>query len=86
MNWYYHRRTGLDMVRFWKEVGVIYVIPVLMCVAAILLGRIIDYNTLWIMLAGIVVYTLIFAGLNWCFVMNAYEKGLVKGFWKRKSI
>ena len=66
MNWYYHKRTGLDMIRFWKEVGGVYVIPALMCVAALLLGRVIDYNTLWIMLTGIVVYTLIFAGLNWC--------------------
>jgi O-antigen/teichoic acid export membrane protein len=85
MNWYYHKKTGLDMIRFWKEVGGIYVVPVLLCVAAILLGRVIDYNTVWIMLVSIVVYSVIFLVLNWFFVLNGEEKDFVRNFIRLKK-
>ena len=78
MNWYYHKKTGLDMIRFWKEVGGIYIAPALLCVAAILLGRVINYNTVWIMLVSIVVYSVIFLVLNWFFVLNGEEKDFVR--------
>lgn len=85
MNWYYHRKTGLDMIRFWKKVGSIYIIPALMCIAAILLGRIIDYNTVWIMLVSIGVYSLIFLVLNWFYVLSDEEKDFVRNFIRLKK-
>lgn len=85
MNWYYHKKTGLDMIRFWKEVGGIYIIPVLMCTVTLLLGKVIDYNTVWIMLVSIVVYSLIFLVLNWLFVLNGEEKDFVRNFIRLKK-
>lgn len=86
MNWYYHKKTGLDMIRFWKEVGGIYIAPALLCVAAILLGRVIDYNTVWIMLVSIVVYSVIFLVLNWFFVLNGEEKDFVRNVIRLKKV
>jgi O-antigen/teichoic acid export membrane protein len=85
MNWYYHKKTGLDMIRFWKDVGGIYIIPVLMCMSAILLGSVIDYNTLWIMLVSIGVYSIVFLVLNWLFVLKDEEKTFVQNFIRLKK-
>ena len=28
MNWYYWKKIGLDMIKFWKNVGKIYILPI----------------------------------------------------------
>jgi hypothetical protein len=83
MNWYYHRKTGLEMVRFWKEVSKIYVVPVLLCVISLISGMFIDYYNLPVLLIGIALYTVVFCLLSWIFVMNPYEKGITKGLLRR---
>ena len=77
MNWYYHKKTGLDIIRFWKKVSVLYVIPTLLCISALILSQWVDFYSLPVLLTGIVVYTLIYCVLNWLFVMNDYEKNIV---------
>ena len=79
MNWYYHKRTGLNMLRFWKEVGSVYLIPVGLCVCALLLGHMVDLYRIWALLAGIVMYTAVYCALCWRFSMNDYEKALITG-------
>lgn len=78
MNWYYHKRIGMDMLHFWKETGRVYLIPVLMCVATLLLSQWINFYNLPVMLTGIVVYTVIYCALNWHLLMNDYEKDLIR--------
>lgn len=77
MNWYYQKKTGLEMGRFWKEIAEIYLIPICMCVLTIFLSRIINFYNILIMLIGIVVYTLVYCILIWKFVMNNYERELI---------
>ena len=74
MNWYYHKKTGLDMLYFWKETGKIYIIPVLMCIFALLLSQWIDFYNLDTMLFCIIIYTLFYCVLSWHISMTAYEK------------
>lgn len=78
MNWYYHFKTGLNMVRFWKKVGKIYLIPILMCVVTLIVSQFVDFNNLIILIIGILVYTLIYCLVNWFFVMNDYEKDIFR--------
>ena len=78
MNWYYHKKTGLDMIRFWKSVGRIYIIPVIMCIITKGISSVVDFYNLQVMLVGIVLYTLIYCVLNWKMVMNEYEKDLIR--------
>lgn len=59
MNWYYHKKTGLDMVRFWRQMANVYVVPVLMCAVTLLISKFIDFYKLPILFAGIVIYTII---------------------------
>ena len=79
MNWYYHKKTGLDMVRFWREVGKVYLIPVVMCGCALLIGKFVDFYSLKNMLIGIVVYTVVYCGLNILLIINSEEKHLLTG-------
>lgn len=79
MNWYYWKKTGLEIGRFWKELCILYVIPTALCVATLLVSKRIDFYNIPMMLAGIVVYTLAYFFLSWKFVMNNYEKNLLRG-------
>lgn len=84
MNWYYHKKTGLDMIRFWKKLANIYIIPVLMCAATLFLSKVMNFYRLPVLLAGIVIYTALYCLLNWRFTMNDYEKSLVTGYLKKR--
>ncbi len=77
MNWYYKKKLGLDIGRFWKNMLNIIWIPVCMCVVTLLLSRYIDFYKLPILFAGIITYTVIYALLCWRFSMNSEEKGVV---------
>ena len=79
MNWYYHKKTGLDMVRFWREVGKVYLIPAVMCGCVLLIGKFADFYSLKNMLIGIVVYTVVYCGLNILLIINSEEKHLLTG-------
>lgn len=78
MNWYYWKRVGLDIPRFWKSILQIEWIPVCMCIVTILISKVIDFYNLIIMCAGIVVYTVVYCLLVWIFAMNDYERNLVR--------
>lgn len=77
MNWYYSKKTGLEIGRFWKELLKTMIIPVIMCIVTLLISRFVDFYNIPIMLVGIILYTLIFVLLNWFVVMNNYEKDLI---------
>lgn len=79
MNIYYHKKIGLNMIRFWKEILGFYpafIIP-------IILGFTLNYFTdlYGIITFGCVVilYTLVFGINMWLIGMNNYEKNLIKG-------
>ena len=79
MNLYNHRKIGLDMVRFWKEV-IRLLIPGAAAVAAgAVLGWYIGIQSITEFLLAGVCYTAIYALLQWRFGLNEKEKGLVLG-------
>ena len=79
MNWYYQNRTGLDMIRFWKEIGKILMVPTVMCILTLVLSKYIDFYRISTLAFGIVLYSLIYCTINWLFILNDYEKNLIKG-------
>lgn len=83
MNWYYHKKAGLDMFLFWKELGKIFVVPVLMCIAGLVVSRYVNFYRLATLSAGIVLYTVVYIVLTWLLAMNDYERRIIKEFaWK----
>ena len=77
MNWYYHKRIGLDMIAFWK--AIIQFVPALL-IPVVFGGvythfvHVVGWRSL--MLAA-VVYTCVYVLSMWLFGMNDYEKELV---------
>ena len=78
MNIYYRDRQGIDIFRFWREIGRMSVVPLLLVALSLL---IVDY---WeINLAKPVafaysaaVFTVLYVPLFWFVSMNAYERDL----------
>lgn len=85
MNWYYHRKIGLNVIQFWREI--VSILPSLLlpgCIGAVILKyaqigswkRLIVYGLLITAVYGISTYL-------WGF--NAYEKGLVHSVLARRK-
>lgn len=84
MNWYYSKRTKLNMRRFWKDIGQIFIVPSLLCGAALIISHYIDFYRLVNLIIGIIVYSAVYIALLWKTTMNAYEIELIHSFirWK----
>ncbi len=78
MNFYYWKKIGLNIPRFWNNLGKIYVIPTIMCVIALFMGNVVNFYNTYILFIGILIYTIIFCLLNWFIIMNNYEKDIFR--------
>ncbi len=85
MHFYYVHKFKLRIYSFWKEVGIISIIYSLILAPFIILSHFIDIYNLWIMLAVGAGYVVVFAITNYVFLLNKYEKALVKSFLKKKK-
>ena len=83
MNWYYSRKTNLEIGRFWKEVAKVYIIPISMCIMGLFLSQFVDFCIIPLFIAGVCIYTAVFLALNWKFIFNAYEKEIAASPFKR---
>lgn len=82
LNWYYQRKSGLHIIKFWNEIVRLLVIPSVLAAITIYISRYINFNNLNNLVVGIFTYSLLFIGLNWLFIMNDYERHLVCSFFK----
>lgn len=76
MNWYYAKKIGLQIGRFWRSVGRLLIIPSIMCALTLLVSNYVDFYSIPVMLIGIAAYTVCYCLLSWRFITNAYEKSL----------
>ena len=81
LNWFYYKKIGLDIPSFWKSIMRMSIVPAVLAVVCLLLD--LQMNTLWELLLGIAVYTVIFCTLSWFVTMNPYEKNLVTGMLRK---
>lgn len=75
MNWYYHRRIGLDMVLFWKRVLPVIAacaLPAFLCMVG---TQVLPVSGLLGFLAWGAAYTCLCGVLQWRFVLDESEKG-----------
>lgn len=90
MNWYYWKKAGLDIPKFWKEVACV-IAPAVVSAAVVGFAYYVlpfGHGEIFSFAVGCFVYGILFALLEWRFGMNEYEKGLVASvfgkFLKRK--
>ncbi len=77
MNYYYYKKVGLDIPKFWKEIGRIlpgYIIPIIVGIGVSHWSVLDNY---WNILLAAIAITLAFFVSCWTFSMNQYEKGLI---------
>ena len=79
MNWYYKKKIGLEMGRFWRSIIPIFICPVILSVLTIVLSNFINFNNWISLLIGVVCFTLIFAAVSWKWVFTDYEKDIFRG-------
>lgn len=86
MNWFYSKKIGLEIKRFWLSVLPIYLVPILMALVTLVLGRyIIDFYSVITLIIGILAFSVIYCVFNWAFIMNSEEKQIIKGLIPVKS-
>lgn len=81
MNWYYQKKSNLDMSRFWCEVGKTFIVPMVLSLCTLLLeNKFLDFYRPVFFIIGVVIYIVVYVIITWTFVMNKYEKNLMKSF------
>lgn len=84
MNWYYWKRIGLNIPRFWKNILPILWIPALLCGITLFLGTYIDFTNIIAFFCGVAVYTAVYCILLWLFVLQPGEKAQIQQSITRK--
>lgn len=77
MNWFYKVKSGIEIERFWREVGKTYIIPVIICMIFLGVSKYMDFYKIKVFFIGILFYTIIYCLLLWKFILNTYEKQLI---------
>ena len=79
LNWYYWKKIGLEIPRFWRDIAKLFIIPTIMAAVTIFILNFVTLDKWITLLIGIIIYTLVFAIVNWFIVMNDYEKDIFRG-------
>lgn len=76
MNIYYFKKVGIDIPAFWKEIGKMSVIPLIVGGIGMLLLRKITLDSLFLLAVGVVIFSVIYLPAFWFVSMNRYEREL----------
>lgn len=79
MNWYYHKRIGLDMIFFWKEIAKFIPALIAPCVVGILIMKFANITGIFGFLIYAVLYTAVYGVSMYLCGMNEEEKQLIMG-------
>lgn len=79
MNWFYWKRTGIDIPEFWKQICRIAIAPTgLFAITYVLYATVLPAADNWLLLLGyLAVYVVLYLVVCWLFSFNDYEKGLI---------
>lgn len=79
INIYYNKVQKINIIEFWKEIGKMSILPIIvMTIALILLNSMFSINSISELLLGGFIYSFIYLSLFWNYSMNSYERNLLK--------
>lgn len=78
MNIYYYRVTKINIPLFWKNIGRMSIVPGSMLLLGIIMNKKIILNRWSLFLISVVIYSLIYCVIMYKFVLNHYEKDIVR--------
>lgn len=77
MNWYYHKKVGLDIKLFVSELIKIFPALIIPSTVGMLMFLYMNLNDIKFLALGILVYSIVFGISMWYFGINKYERELV---------
>ncbi len=77
MNWYYHKKIGLNMIMFWKEIIKFLPAIVFPIIFGLTIIFFVDINHYLLLILSIIVYCLCYILSMWLFGLNVYEKKMI---------
>jgi len=77
MNWYYYKKIGLEIKRYWKETMKMSLLFVLSTIPFIAIQQKIEVTTIWSFIIFGIMYSIVYLAIYYKFVMNDYEKSLI---------
>ena len=77
MNVYYHKKQGLDILDFWKEISKMSLVPICICLLFLLVSAYFPIDNLLKLILGVVCFSIIYIPLFIKFSMNNYERNLM---------
>ena len=77
MNWYYHKKIGLDIKFFWKEIIKFFPALIFPSIVGFVLMFYFNINQFLPLISAIMVYSFCYISSMWLLGLNSYEKGIV---------
>ena len=77
MNIFYQKKVGINIISFWKNILTMSIPMIFVIILAIILKTIVPINSVIVLVAQIVLYTLIYCLIVYRFSINEYEKQLI---------
>lgn len=77
LNVFYSRYLSIKILRFWKEVLKVSIIPILCCIVGYQLFAAMKWQHLGTLILGIGTFTVVFAIICWKLSLNDYERSIV---------
>ena len=78
MNWYYYRRIGLNIPKFWRHISRLFPSMILPAIVSVLLAVYVHPTSYWGMILPGCCIVAVYAISVWLFGLNRYERDLVK--------
>lgn len=79
LNIYYHKKVGINMIEFWKNIIKMTIPMILVIIFGIILNIVIKSNKIIYLLVKIILYSIVYFITIYKFSMNKYEKNLING-------
>ena len=79
MNFYYHKKIGIDIIYFWKQIGKFAPAVAAAALAGVFLKFLIPHTSILGLGAIIVIFCTVYIAAMWFMGMNKEEKALIAG-------
>ena len=78
INWYYHRKIGIDIPLFWKNILQMSPVMLVMGMSAWFVLDFLQVDSWPIFFGAAVVYSVVYFALAYWFMMNQYERDIIQ--------
>lgn len=79
MNWYYHKKMGIDVIKFWKSIGRLCLAAVPSIILGIWIMQCVEFDSIFKYLLLIVLFSIVYLFSMWMWGMNKEEKQMILG-------